>query len=169
MKQSHGHPNSAKNIALLLYVRALGIFCYSSIIESKLTTIADISEKLACNSKPPVVQTLVGGRQVEGKYIFWEDPRTMEDLHIHSQWRLGVAKFPEILCLLKHTSIKDIYMEYLKCLYHSLVVAPDFPASSHAQMICMCMCYEAIQKYLKELDMKAVGIEDDKKAAMAKM
>lgn len=80
MEQSHGHPNSAKNIALLLYVRALGIFCYSSIIESKLTTIADISEKLACNSKPPVVQTLVGGRQVEGKYIFWEDLRTMEDL-----------------------------------------------------------------------------------------
>lgn len=46
---------------------------------------------------------------------------------------------------------------------------PRPPCTRPCAMMCVSVCREGAQKYLEELDVKAVGIKDDKKEAMAKM
>ena len=79
-----------------------------------------------------------------------------------------MAKFTETLCLLRHRSSKDVYIE---CLGTQTTVLWWQQSSLH-QATCndlLNVCCEGIQKYPKVLGVSAVGIEDDKKAAMAKM
>ena len=75
-----------------------------------------------------------------------------------------MAKLTDILCLLRHRGSKEDSMEGPKCLNHSPLVAPEFPAPCHVQGF---VYHEDLQNHLKELGVFAAGIEDDKRAEMA--
>lgn len=58
--------------------------------------------------------------------------------------------------------------EGLQCLC-TVLWWPRPPCTRPCAMMHVSVCHEGAQKYLEELDVKAVGIKDDKKEAMAKM
>lgn len=79
-----------------------------------------------------------------------------------------MTKLPEILGLLRHGSSKDACIECLQCLRTSCG-GPRPPCTRPGAMLCVSVCRGGAQKYLEELDVKAVGIKHGKKEAMAKM